>query len=287
MAFERKNLANGKPNPKYIDLLEEDPPIAGQKYGCFSFLSPEKILKDRERFLFQSFVEQFDFHQSFAKFNDFISFLSYKYHLNLETVQTDLKEFVEEERAKWKEDSHWLESEYRTFLDKEEERLTRQFQKKHDFQTSTRGLKFRGSFATQEEAERHCAKLRELDPHHDILVGQTGVWMPWDPDAYKTGRVEFLEEELNQLHKEKVKNEEKAKEQFEMRVREAKRKAIKENIANAQRSGNTLTQTIDEAGQLSGIKDQVDFEKREVATEDGIEENKQSVLAKAGVSYEA
>ena len=37
------------------------------------------------------------------------------------------------------------------------------------------------------------------------------MWIPWDPDAYKTGRVEFMEDELNQLHHEKLKNETKAK----------------------------------------------------------------------------
>jgi hypothetical protein len=31
--YEKKNLENGKPNPKYIDLCDEDPPIAGQKFG--------------------------------------------------------------------------------------------------------------------------------------------------------------------------------------------------------------------------------------------------------------
>ena len=34
--FERK-LVNGKNNPKYVDLLEEDKPIAGQKFVCVSF----------------------------------------------------------------------------------------------------------------------------------------------------------------------------------------------------------------------------------------------------------
>ena len=31
--------------PKYVDILEEDKPIAGQKFVCVSFVSPEKILK--------------------------------------------------------------------------------------------------------------------------------------------------------------------------------------------------------------------------------------------------
>ena len=39
---------NSKNNKsKYVDLLEEDKPIAGQKFTCISFVSPENILKKK------------------------------------------------------------------------------------------------------------------------------------------------------------------------------------------------------------------------------------------------
>jgi hypothetical protein len=95
--------------------------------------------------------------------------------------------------------------------------------------------------------------LREIDPNHDVFVGPIGMWMPWDPEAYKTGRVEYMEEELNQLMSEKNKNESNAKTAFEQRVKESKQKAIDENIKNAEKSGNTLTQSIDEQGNLIGV----------------------------------
>jgi hypothetical protein len=104
-----------------------------------------------------------------------------------------------------------------------------------------------------EEAEIRCKMLREVDPNHDVFVGPVGLWMPWDPEAYKTGRVEYLEEELNQLMHEKQKNEANAKQSFEQRVKETKQKAIEENIKKAEKSGNILTQTIDEEGNLIGI----------------------------------
>ena len=56
--FERHNLENGDSNPKYIDLCDEDPPIAGQKFACLSFVSPEKILKKREVYIFEQFLKQ-------------------------------------------------------------------------------------------------------------------------------------------------------------------------------------------------------------------------------------
>jgi hypothetical protein len=125
--------------------------------------------------------------------------------------------------------------------------------RKYNFQTCTRGVKIRGSYPTIEEAELRCKMLREIDPNHDILVGPVGLWMPWDPEAYKTGRVEYMEEELNQLMHEKEKNEASAKNAFDQRVKESKQKAIEENIKNAEKSGNILTQSIDENGNLIGV----------------------------------
>ena len=52
---------------------------------------------------------------------------------------------------------------------------------------------------------------------------------------------------------EKKKNETNAKTAFEQRVKESKQKAIEENMKNAEKSGNTLTQTIDKDGNLIGI----------------------------------
>ena len=261
--FERKKTADGKSNPKYVDVLEEDDSIAGQKFACMSFISPEKILQKRETFLFDQFVQQWDFTKSMSKFLDFIHFVSYKYNLNVEDVMKDFNDFSNEEEPRLKALS--VSDDFATFLDKNETRLTEKFQRDHAFQTSTRGLKIRGTYSTQEEAEIRCKKLREADPNHDIYVGPVGIWIPWDPDAYKTGRVEFMEEELNQLHNEKIKNEKKAKEEFDKRIKETKRKAMEENIALAEKSGNVLTQVMNEEGNLVGVKETVDFESRDVS----------------------
>lgn len=264
--FEKKILENGQINPKYIDLCDEDPPIAGQKFACLSFISPEKILKQREMFLFDEFLKQWDFKKSMDKFFDFLHFMAFKYGLNVENVIKDYTDFIEEEGPKLKEEG--AEVDFKNFVDKNEDQLMLKFNRAHEFQTSVRGLKIRGVFPTQDEAEMKAKKIRESDPNHDILVGPVGLWLPWDPDAYKTGRIEFMEDELNQLHSEKIKNEARAKEEFEKRVKESKKKAIEENIKKAEKSGNKLTQKIDEQGNLVGVKETVDFENREPTTEE-------------------
>jgi len=54
---------------------------------------------------------------------------------------------------------------------KNEDKLNEQFNRANAFQTSVRGMKLRGVFPTQDEAEMKCKKLREVDPNHDIFVG--------------------------------------------------------------------------------------------------------------------
>jgi hypothetical protein len=175
----------------------------------------------------------------------------------------DFQDFIKEEQENLTKTT--LDDDYKTFLDKNEEELENAFNVKHSFQTCTRGLKIRGVYPTMEEAELRCKMLREMDPNHDVFVGPVGLWMPWDPESYKTGRVEYMEEELNQLMQEKVKNEDFAKSAFEQRVKETKKKAIEENIKLAEKSGNVLTQTMDDDGNLVGVRETVNFEEREAA----------------------
>ena len=248
--FERKQV-NGKNNPKYVDLLEEDKPIAGQKCVCVSFVSPENIIKQKQIFYFEQFLKKWDLNKSMEKFVQFLNFVSFKYNMSFDDLTNDFKEFVKEEKDTLSKTA--MEDDYKTFLDNNEEELDKEFGIAHNFQTSTRGLKIRGSYPTMEEAELRCKMLREIDPNHDIMVGPVGMWMPWEPEAYKTGRVEYMEEELNQLMLEKNKNESSAKTAFDQRVKESKQKAIEENIKSAEKSGNALTQTIDEQGNLIGV----------------------------------
>ena len=253
LAFERKLRKDGSENPKYVDLLELDKPIAGQQFGCFSFITPEKILKQKEMFFFESFLKKWEFTKSMEKFHQFLNFVSFKYKLNFEDVMKDYEGFVKEERENIISSS--IEDDYKTFIDKNEEEMEKQFNIKHNFQTSVRGFKSRGNFATQEEAEMRAKLLRETDSSFDVFVGPVGQWLCWDPEAYKTGRVEYMEEELNQLAQEKQKNESVAKTAFEQRVKETKQKAIDDNKKNAEKHGSTITQDIDKDGNLIGAED--------------------------------
>ena len=235
-------------NTKYIDLLDEDKPISGQKFVCLSFISPEEHIKNKQLFYFQKYLKNFEFKKTFEKYTQFLNFISYKYNVDFNKLTKDMEEFVEEEKENLFLTT--LEDDYKSFIDAKEEQLQKEYSTAHDFQTNTRGLKVRGVFGSQEEAEMKCKMLRTEDPNHDVYVGPVGMWMPFHPEAYKTGRVEYLEKELNELMAQKKKNDETSKEQFKSRVKESKKKAIEENIAKATKEGNKLMQSIDEEGNL-------------------------------------
>jgi hypothetical protein len=247
--MERRQLKNGKKNPKYVDLLDEDKPIAGQKWACVSFISPDEILKKKELFFFSEFVKKWDMMKSVDKFTQFLNFVSYKHKIPIDSLISDFKGFVEEEKALLQKPTTFSDD-YKTFLEHNEEELQKRFDKDNQFRTNTQGLKIRGCFPSQEEAQLRAKLLRETDPTHDISIGPVGVWIPWNPEAYKLGEVEYLEEELNQLMKEKKKNEAKAKQEFENYVKESKTKAMEENEAKAAKYNNKLSQTIDADGNL-------------------------------------
>lgn len=237
---------------KYVDMLDEDKPIANQKFACISFVSPEKILKDKHLYCFQQFLKQYQLSKNMDIFISFLNFVAFKYKLKFNDLHEDFKEFVQEEKDQLQV-SGVLEDAFKTYLDQNEEILEKQFNIDHEFQTSVRGLKIRGVFPSKEEAELRCKILREMDPNHDVYVGPVGLWLPWHPEPYKTENVEYMEDELNQLMFHKKANEEHAKNEFEKRVKETKQKAIEENVENSKRFGTRLTQTINEEGQLVSL----------------------------------
>ena len=243
-----KELDTHTENTKYVDLLDEDKPIAGQKFACLSFISPEDIIKNKQLFFFEKFLKNFEFKKTFEKYTQFLKYISYKYSIDFNKLSKDMEDFIEEEKKNLFLTT--LDDEYKSFVDAKEEQLQKEYDELNDFQTNTRGIKVRGVFSSQEEAEQRCKLLRQEDPNHDVYVGPVGMWMPFHPEAYKTGKVEYLEKELNELMSQKKKNDEVSKEQFKQRVKDAKKKAIEENMEKAEKEGNKLMQTIDEEGNL-------------------------------------
>lgn len=248
MNFERKVLPNGENNPKYVDLLDEDKELSGQKFVCVSFVSPEQIIKQKNMFLFDKFLKYFDFEKSVKKFHQFLNYISYKYDFNFEELMTEFSSFIDEEKDKLLDST--IEDDYKTFLERQEDKLMKEFNEQHAFQTNTRGIKIRGSFPTEEEAKLRAQMLNEKDKTHNIYVGEVGKWIPFNPDAFKTGKVVYAEEELNAIMAHKEQKEMIEKVDFDERIHTAKKEAIDRNKDMAKKTGNKLTQNMTEDGDL-------------------------------------
>lgn len=267
--YEMPKMANGDSNPKYIDVLAEDPPIVGQKYVSISFISPEKILKNRDLYFFEQFVKQWDIIEARKEMMDFVHYIAYNYGIPDQELLKEYDAFVKDTSGKVKKhEKTTIEEDYANFLDANQDKLQSEFDAENPFKTTVRGIKIRGVYATEEHAKMKCKELRELDPDNNITFGEVGKWLAWDPDLYNTGNLEYLEPELNQLYQEKIKNEAKAKTYFEQRKMDMKKKAIEENMKKAEMTNTKVTQTINpETGELKGVRDYVDFSSRDVAAD--------------------
>ena len=56
MRYTRSEMATERE-----DFLEEDAEITGQKFCLLSFLSPEKVLKEKAVFMFEKFLATYEF----------------------------------------------------------------------------------------------------------------------------------------------------------------------------------------------------------------------------------
>ena len=243
--FQKRTLPNGEPNPNYEDALKSWPPAEGSEWGVYSFLSPEEILKKKEIFYFESFLRTWNFAKPLEVYRQFTMFIAHKYNLVMADVAADFDEFYKAEEESIRTFDSLL-GDYKTFIEKHGEDLQKKFSATN-FQTNIRSFRCMGAFPTQKEAEDYAEFHRERENGiHNLTVGQNGYWLAWDPSELDIGKVIYAEEEMNQLYKEKMKNDTKAKALFDQRVKDSKIKAINENKTNAEKYGIKLTQDIDE-----------------------------------------
>jgi hypothetical protein len=240
-----------KSEPIIADCLAEDRPIAGQKFVCMSFIDPVDILKNKKIFYFERFLKTWEFNKSIEVFVQFLGFAAFKYKLTIDDVMADFHEFVKSEKIELLKSD--VEGDYKTFVEQNYKSLDEEFSVLHKFQTHTSGVKVRGVYATLEEAQLRGKTLRDIDVAHSVHVCPVGMWAPIAPKAYETGEVDHLIPELNELMHEKEKNDATAKAEFDKRILDTRRAAMEENAKISKKSGNMLTQTIDEHGNLTGL----------------------------------
>jgi len=184
-----------------IDFLNTDTAIPGQNYCCLSFVSPEKVIRNKETFFMKEF----------------------------------LKDYCKKEKLEYKE----VDDKYKDFLYTQQEKLQKEFDDQNNYQTSVRGLKVRGVYDSRQEAEQRAKILHRMDQDHHVFVGSIGQWLPWDPEPDKIADQEYINDELNNMMGEYKKNQidkdqffqERKNEQMEdqmKKVADSKKKRIEE-----------------------------------------------------------
>lgn len=190
------------------DFLDVDKPLPGQNYYCISFVSPEKVLEQKELFMYYNYERAF--YKKISNMMD--SSLS-----NLIEKSDDgkvdvsdvikLKKSVLEACKEEEVDFEQFKSKFEDFRFRDEDKIGEVFDKQNNFRTSVRGVKVRGVFDTKREADVRAAVLQRMDPLFDVFVGQVGYWCPWDPNPHKIDDIEYTDKDLNKLVKEYKSNE--------------------------------------------------------------------------------
>lgn len=183
------------------DYLEQDAPIRGQNFACVSFVSPEKVIRQREVFTFGKFMA--DVAKDTAEMLDT---LKQKYANDAATCE--MIALLRERHAHlW--DNEQMQEQYLSFQGLHSDELNEEYHRQHGFQTSVRGIKIRGVCESYEEALKRCKHLHERDPKFAVYVAQVGCWCPWDPSPEEIRDCEYHNQELNTIVKKYKENAEK------------------------------------------------------------------------------
>jgi len=222
------------------DFLEVDPKIPGQNFVCLSFVSPEKVLKQKEVYFTTKFLEHF---------------------FNSEDQYTkDTREKLTKGEVKF--DYETIKGFYEDWKYSRNEVLDDEFYKMNDYRTTIRGLKVRGVYDTHKEANVRAQVLRRKDPTFNVFVGQIGYWLPWDPECEQVPEQEYQEGMLNDLVKKYKENLESKDDMYEKLKEERVRKAKEEVAAKKEllKKENVLVQETreEDVKNIEKLRDIVD-----------------------------
>ena len=123
-----------------------------------------------------------------------------------------------------------------TLLPKDQKFVCLSFLSDKENKTTLTGVKVRGVFETYDEACKQAKNLQAVDEAFNVFVGEMGKWLPFDPapDSEAVKNSEYANEELNNMMKSYLENQEKAKLFHEQRKNELMRKNIMDNITTRQ-----------------------------------------------------
>ena len=220
--------------PKDIeeDYLDVDKPLSGQNYYCISFVSPEKILEQKDKFMFYHYERAVYKKQSAMLENSLSKIIDTNTDGSVDIADIiSLKKSLDNSYKEYDVTFDKFKDLFEDFKFQNEEKIGEDFDKSNSYRTSIRGVKVRGVFDTKREADVRAAVLQRQDALFDVFVGQIGYWCPWDPNPQKIGDIEYMNNDLNKLVKEYKANEVKK----DMFYQEQKSQRQKESLSTEDR----------------------------------------------------
>jgi hypothetical protein len=229
----RETLPKTEEDGTMIDYLDEDPEVPTQRYCIVSFLSPEKVIQDKQRFFFKEFLGFMNYDWKVKGLEHFMAFLSKKYNLTIDDLLKDAAEFGKVRETEIRTTD--LEEQWQVFLLKHEKETQEKYDNSVEFKTNVRGVKVRRCFSTVEEAQVMAKVFQRKYPKDNLYIGKVGAWLPWDPSEHLMPEVEYAEKELNELMR-RYKENEANKEMFFAEQREEAIKRQKEENKRRQQT---------------------------------------------------
>jgi heterodisulfide reductase subunit C len=216
------------------DFLEVDQKIPGQNYCCISFISPEKIIDQKNIYNMSHFL-------TYVLGNELED--EDQERIRQSTI-SNIKSVVKKEGGLTPVSTKGF---YENWLYTKEEKLATDFNESIDFQTSTRGVKVRGVYDTLREAQVRAKILQKRDKNFHVYVGQLGYWLPWDPSPDSIENQEYQEGQLNQLMDKYNENCATREDFYEKDKQDKMKMAREENrkVNNSERSEFQLNTTQD------------------------------------------
>jgi hypothetical protein len=201
----RETLPARDENGQIVDFLEEDPEIPTQRYCIISFISPEKVVKQKAEFYNEKFVEWMAYDWKVKGLEHLMAYVAKKYSLKVDDLFKDMEEFKKVHEAEVKKTD--VPEQYQVFLLKNEKEVEAKFNEQVEFQTNVRGVKLRRVFANLEECQTYAKVLQRRYPNDNLYIGKVGAWLPWDPSENMMPEVEYAEKELNEMMRRYKENE--------------------------------------------------------------------------------
>ena len=216
-------------------FLEGDEEIRGQKFVCLSFLTPNRgVLRSKDLFFQSKFLEFYNMDYKIRATESFVmeqfrviqnvlsdvdmelrnadskdaadnkslavtlseKITKLRGEVSKKTA-ADLEAHVKANLADFKESS--IVESYEKYMVVNRQRLEDEFHKQQSFQTTMHGLKVRGVYSNQEQANARAKALNKKDPYFNVYVADVGEWLPWDPEPDDVSTQEYPNEQLNKL----------------------------------------------------------------------------------------